>query len=459
MTPPVIAFVANRDLCIGCGTCAALCPDTVLEMRFSRFGEYIPVETGECTKECGLCLKVCPFSDSGENEDTIGKRLYGEISGIRHRVETGYFLDSYVGHSEKHRLQSASGGVATGLLETLLTEGVVDHVICVAPTGDPERLFAFHIFSNADDVRTGAGSAYYPVEMSTVLRYVTGHPGRYAITGLPCFIKAIRLAQQRNRTLRERILVTVGLVCGQLKSKHFTEYIAALAGVKGRVTAVRYRGKSPDQPASNFYFSFLSQEGDEKKIFRRDGISEAWTNRWFTPNACNYCDDVFAECADIVCMDAWLPEYSGDSRGTSLIVVRSPVIREILMKGVSLSLKPIPIDRVIQSQSGILAIKRHQLSYRLYHDSQSGIRVPKKRIPAVIMHNVFTRQHMNLKEKMRLTTRDAWIVRGGDVQYLRNKVQKDLKRLEFMNQFSRIIFYPVHIIRFLIRKRGAISNG
>lgn len=33
------------------------------------------------------------------------------------------------------------------------------------------------------------------------------------------------------------------------------------------------------------------------------------------PRACNYCDDVFAECADVTCMDAWLPEYSQDHRG------------------------------------------------------------------------------------------------------------------------------------------------
>jgi coenzyme F420-reducing hydrogenase beta subunit len=194
MKSSVITNVVEQDLCIGCGLCAAFCPQGVLAMEWNRYGEYNPVAISPCTTECGLCLKVCPFADSGENEDTIGERLYGAVPGIQHRSETGYYLASYVGYSERHRPTSASGGMATWLLEALLTEGVVDHVICVAPTGDPERLFAFQVFDTPEEVRTGAGSAYYPVEMSAVIRQVLEVPGRYAVTGLPCFMKAIRLA-------------------------------------------------------------------------------------------------------------------------------------------------------------------------------------------------------------------------------------------------------------------------
>jgi len=269
------------------------------------------------------------------------------------------------------------------LLEALLREGIVDHVICVAPTGDPEKLFAFQVFDTPEEVRTGAGSAYYPVEMSGVVRRILETPGRYAVTGLPCFIKAIRLAQQRNKKLRERIVVTVGLVCGQLKSRHFTDYIAALARVRGEVTGVRYRGKSPDQPASNFYFSFTTADGEERRIFWREGISEAWTNRWFTPGACNYCDDVFAECADVTCMDAWLPEYYSNPSGTSLLIVRASNILNLIRQSSDLdrlSIATIDISRTIQSQNGVIKDKRHDLAYRLHLTTSAGDIAPKKRI-------------------------------------------------------------------------------
>jgi len=114
-----------------------------------------------------------------------------------------------------------------------------------------------------------------------------------------------------------------------------------------------------------------------RRIFWNEGNAEAWTNRWFTPEACNYCDDVFAECADVTCMDAWLPEYSRDSRGTNLVLVRSPAVREVLERGQGISLDPIPLDRVVQSQAGVVAVKREHLAYRLYLDRQE---VPEKRV-------------------------------------------------------------------------------
>jgi len=456
MRSSVITGTVEHDLCIGCGLCAALCPDGALAMRWNRYGEYNPVEMTPCTTECGLCAKVCPFADHDENEDTIGKELYGNVPGIRHRPETGYYLASYVGHSEKYRPSGASGGMATWLLEALLTEGVVDHVVCVAPTGDPERLFAFRIFDTPEDLRTGAGSAYYPVEMSGVIREVLQVPGRYAVTGLPCFIKALRLAGQRNKKLRERVVVTIGLVCGQLKSRHFTDYIAALAGVEGEVTAVRYRGKSPDQPANNYHYAFTTAGGEERKIFWNEGISEAWTNRWFTPNACNYCDDVFAECADVTCMDAWLPEYSRDSRGTNLLLVRSPLVQEVIARGEGVCLDPIPVERVVQSQRGVVAIKRRQLGYRLYLDTQE---VPKKRVAPERSWDPFLRHEIVLKERMRALSRDLWSAGMQDGERLRGAMVPNLKRLADGREMSRILMYPVRSLRAVQRKIRSFHHG
>lgn len=447
----VIKNVVEHDLCIGCGLCAALCPQDVLSIQWNRYGEYTPVEITPCTTECGLCLKVCPFADHEENEDTIGKELYGNVPGIQHRTETGYYLATYVGYSERHRQTSASGGMATWLLEALLTQKIVDHVICVAPTGDPEKLFAFRVFDDPEDVRTGAGSAYYPVEMSEVIRHVLDVPGRYAITGLPCFLKAIRLAQRRNRKLRERIVVTVGLTCGQLKSTHFTDYVAALAGVQGEVTAVRYRGKSRDQPASNYHYTFTTTDGGEQKIFWNDGISEAWTNRWFTPNACNYCDDVFAECADVTCMDAWLPEFSKDSRGTSLVLVRSALVREVIERGQGICLDPIPVEQVVRSQVGVVMIKRQQLAYRLYLDLKSGSKAPKKRVAAERSKNPFLRQEVILKDRMRAASHDLWVNGEQDRKRLRDGMGPDLRGLAVGKRISKIIMFPVRTLRYILR--------
>ncbi|AKB65777.1 Coenzyme F420 hydrogenase/dehydrogenase, beta subunit C-terminal domain [Methanosarcina mazei] len=459
MKSSVITKVVEHDLCIGCGLCVALCPYGVLSMRWNHYGEYNPVEVTSCTRECGLCLRVCPFTNSEENEDTIGRELYGGVSGIHHRSETGYYLASYVGYSEKHRLTSASGGMATWILEALLSEGVIDHVVCVIPTSDSKRLFDFQVFDAQDGVCTGAGSAYYPVEISRVIRQILEVPGRYAITGLPCFLKAIRLAQKQNKKLRERVVITVGLTCGQLKSRHFTDYIASLAGVKEEVMAVCCRRKSSDHPASNSHYTFITADCREQRIFWEEGIAEAWTNRWFTLNACNYCDDVFAECADVTCMDAWLPDYSRDSRGTSLVLVRSPQVQSVIERGEGVCLDHISVDQVVKSQGGVLTVKREHLAYRLNLYCKKGTKIPKKRVEPKSEGNPILRREVFLKEKMRTESREVWSNNAIDAERLQEIMRPYLWQLTAGRQISKIITFSIRILQYIQGKIRGEYHG
>jgi len=462
MRSSVITTVVENDLCIGCGLCAALCPAGTLAMQWNRYGEYNPEEVTPCTTKCGLCLKVCPFADTGENEDTIGKGLYGGVPGINHQPETGYYLTACVGYSKEHRLTSASGGMATWLLETLLTESVVDHIICVAPTGDPEKLFTFRVFDTAEGVRTGAGSAYYPVELSAVIRHISEIPGRYAVTGLPCFIKAVRLAQLRNAKLQERVVVTVGLACGQLKSRHFTDYIAALAGVKGKVTWVCYRGKSPEYPASNYHYAFTTADGEGCRILWDEGIAEAWTNSWFTPKACGYCDDIFAECADVTCMDAWLSEYSKDYRGTNLLVTRSPLIQDLLSKSTQegdIRTNPIPIQDVIRSQAGVVEFKRHYLAYRLHLGWKNGQKLPGKRVSPKRPKNLLLWREVIMKDRMRMSVRSLWIV-DPNAERLTKKMWLSINLLAYRRHLINYISSPIRTIKNIgyLKNPGNVSK-
>ncbi len=450
-----ISSIAENDLCIGCGICAAICPDNVLAMQINPFGEYNPVGNGDCTKECGLCLKVCPFADENPDEDDIGRLLFSEVPEILHRPETGYFLEAFAGYSliNGHREHGSSGGMATWFLQTLIEDGTVDAVVCVTSNPDPEKLFRFAVFTTVGEVQAASGSAYYPVELSEVLRYIIKHPGKYAVTGLPCFVKAIRLAQQRNRQLRERIVVVLGLTCGQLKSKHYTDYLVALAGLEGPPVSVHYRGKNPEQPASNYFFSCVGNDGKSRRIYGNDGISEVWTNRWFTPIACNYCDDIFAECADVTFMDAWLPEFDRDSRGTSLIIIRSRQASDFFLRGVrdnDIDLNTVTIDQAIRSQAGVVSVKREQLAHRLFHSNDRGVRTPKKRISMHSIRDPLLRRKILLQDKMQQKSRQFLFtsenVEPDDFEMNLHSLKVDLNQIRLLHLMTAVLGLPRSVL-------------
>lgn len=392
----------NNKLCVGCGICAGICPQKALIMQFDINGEYIPFKENICLPTCGLCMNICPFNDKNMNESEIGKVLFGELDGIKYSEEVGYYLDLFVGYSEQFREKSASGGIGTNILKNLLENKIVNYVVCVTPQTDNSKLFKYEIFEDVNSVISSSGSVYYPVELSDIVRVIIEKPGNYAIVGLPCFIKGLRLATFHNSKLKKRIVYMIGLVCGQTKSKLYTAYLSELAGVGGELQKVYFRGKSIGEPASNFYFYCQNKNGDEGKLYWDEGVSEAFTNRWFTPNACNFCDDVFAELADISLMDAWLPEYIENQKGTSLVIIRSPEILNMFNKimGMDIRANRISLDKIKVSQKGVLDFKRDHLPYRLHQLYKNNKISLKKRYESNSKLELLQKEQMTIKTKM-----------------------------------------------------------
>ena len=131
------------------------------------------------------------------------------------------------------RLKSASGGLATSFLSSLIEENVVDRVAAVGIFEDNDRMFDFKILSNSDEVYSCAGSAYYPVEISRVLKEIIKEKEElnYAIIALPCVTYALRLAMEKIPKLKKKIKIIASLTCGQLQNRFCTELLALESGI------------------------------------------------------------------------------------------------------------------------------------------------------------------------------------------------------------------------------------
>jgi hypothetical protein len=154
-----------------------------------------------------------------------------------------------------------------------------------------------------------------------------------------------------------------------------------------------------------------------------------WKQEIFRPNPCLYCDDVFAEVADIVLADAWLPSYIADSAGTTLAVVRSPNLQKLLEDGRGnnqIELVPLPIEDAIRSQCDFatsLVQKRRDLAARMAIFNGS-FPLPKKR-DFGFNPGVLDRIQAWLACRVRTAGRAAWAVQTDPKSYM--DVQRNIK--------------------------------
>lgn len=199
--------------------------------------------------------------------------------------------------------------MGTWLLYELIRTSRVDYIINVraesekSSTGAP--LFSYTVRNTVESIKSGAKSRYYPVELSGVLEEVLNTPGRFAIVGLPCFLKSVRLLQRNNHVLTERIQYCIGLVCGHLKSTRYSQSLAWQVGIEPNdLKSIDFRVKDPAAPANRYGTAFLSDKTN-KVVQTNNLFGTDWSAGAFKYKACDFCDDVFAETADIVIGDAW----------------------------------------------------------------------------------------------------------------------------------------------------------
>src|SRR5690606_35647505 len=316
--------IVRAGLCIGCGACAGLAPAGRAAMGFDRHGLLRPLaDPGWMRTGPPGFAALCPFSPGADDEDTLAAAAFPEAPF--HAASVGRYESAWVGHAAEgdFRLQGSSGGLVSWVACEPLDKGLVDAVVHVAPCAEPRRegrFFAYRISRSRDQVRAGAQSRYHPIEFSEVLRAIAAQPGRYAVVGIPCFIKAVQLLRRREPLYRERIAYTLGLFCGHMKSARFTESLAMQMGLPlQRVRGVEYRHKAEDRPA-NWYSSRMTLDDGSRPTRDWWHLADGdWGAGFFMAPACNFCDDVVAETADVSFGDAWVEPHASDWRGTNVM--------------------------------------------------------------------------------------------------------------------------------------------
>ena len=295
-----------------------------------------------------------------------------------------------------------------------MRKDMIDAVACVGPVESKNTLFEYKLITNLHDIDLCRKSRYYPVEVSEVIQKIKDSNYRVAFVGLPCFIKALHYFMRIDDCLRSKIQFTIGLICGHLKSKQYCEYLVRSCGMlPGQVRAVDFRKKIKGLPANQYAFEVTNINGIAQSTKMKDVFASSWSNNLFMLGACECCDDVVAETADVSIGDAWLPEFIADYKGTSIVITRNPTLDSLLKRGYqdnAIKLKNISESQVIAAQAGSFRQRRDGLRYRLYLRKKNGQWFSAKRIAPSLKGVPFLfRLVQRLRIKLRIISKESFI--------------------------------------------------
>ena len=203
MIVPVFEHM-NREDCMGCESCAAICPHGAIQMQEDACGFLYPTLIEDRCIHCGLCVRICPVINQ--------KRI-----SLPTETVVGYARDESIVR------KSSSGGFFSLIAERFIENGGI--VIGVAWSEDFRK--TLHIcVDNLLDLEKLRVSKYYQSHKGDIYQQMLAHLAQkrpVLFTGCPCEVAAAcGMVPEKDR---ERFF-SIDIVCqGPSSAKALRGYI------------------------------------------------------------------------------------------------------------------------------------------------------------------------------------------------------------------------------------------
>ena len=424
--------IIKAGFCTGCGVCISEDVSKKAYMMENEYGFLVPNIDDISSENKNDMLKVCPFNSSEKVEDEDRLATYFLKQTKRRDDQIGVFNNIYVGYSNEFRETSSSGGIATYVFKELLRQQIVDKLFIVSETNGE---YAYKLFSSYNEILKISKTRYIPVSLDQLFLEIDRIDGKIAISGVGCFIKAIRLKQFYNPELKDKIPFLVGIICGGLKSRFFTDFLSQSAGIVGEYRGQDYRIKNKNSTASDYVYGAFDMKNKFHDV-RMKSLGDMWGTGLFKANACDLCDDVTTELADISLGDAWLHPYVKEGLGNSVVVTRSKLADDIIKFGIKreeLTLEEIDLTTFKKSQQGSFNHRQNSLKFRVEKLNNEFGFVPTKR----------TRFFKDIPLEQKI------------VQIMRMKLRKkslvQWKKFESLNEFKQAVKMDLLLLKLVTK--------
>lgn len=322
-----IADVAEFQLCLGCGACAAVQPE-VIEMADVLDHGRRPIVAPEARGPGGTdeAMAVCPGMTLEH-----GPMPAGADESLR--PGWGPVLEVWEGHAGDPdvRWAGSSGGAATALALHVLDEEDAAGVLHVRAREDAPALNRTAHSTTRAELMDATGSRYAPASPADGLGMVSDADGPSMFIGKPCDVAAADRARRRDPELDAKLGWTIAIFC------------AGTPTLRGTLEMLDVMGVDPPEDLESLRYRGLGWPGRARATTRSGSettslsYQEAWGEilqrhrQW----RCGLCPDHTGEFADVSVGDPWYREIEPDEAGSSLIVVRNERGRRLVHAAVA----------------------------------------------------------------------------------------------------------------------------
>jgi len=361
--------IAAWRLCMGCGACAAVCPEHNIQLIDVADQVLRPVVNLAKCRKCGECLKVCPgieISHQPFNSQTIPelRQDWGPVL----EIWEGYATDPEI------RYKGSSGGATTALALFCMDKEQASGVLHIG-TKPESPLQNVPVFSkNREELLACTGSRYSPAAPCEKLHWLEESNSACVFIGKPCDIVALRKSQGVNPVLDSKVCLAISIFCAGTPSTRGTKAMLDVLGVRPEeVAEIRYRGCGWPGMGT------VKLRGKNSKLYQmtyEKSWGEILSNH--VPLRCRLCPDGTGELADISCGDPWYRKVEPNEPGQSLVLVRTEKGRKFLHKAMQLGYVQVHRTEALvlpQSQRSLLS-KRRNLWGRLFAMRMARVPTP-----------------------------------------------------------------------------------